>query len=195
MSEGDEVLVKYGKEDYHRAKLVRWVGDDQVECEWLEGVYKGSSTTVSIGSVHMSFDKRVKLGKRKASNESGGSFKRSKNEIYAFIQSLSDELGAVRKENAELRTMLEDQAKDHAIKMRESQQEIDASFQRFIERMEGMAEEAKNTDKLHLQLLKQQMGENVARLESKIDGVITFAGKAAKYNLQNFKKIHEVLKK
>lgn len=195
MSVNDEVLVKYGKDNYHRAKLVRWASEDSVECEWLEGEYAGTTTTVSIGSVHMAFDKRVKLGKRKAVDDSNSAPKRSKQEIYAFIESLSDELGAVRKENAELREILKRQAKDNEIKMRESREELDASLERFINRMEGMAEEAKKTDKLHLQLLKQQMGENVARLESKIDGVIEFAGKAAKYNLQNFKKIHEVLKK
>ena len=51
-----------------------------------------------------------------------------------------------------------------------------------------MAEDAKKIDQEKMKSLKQKMDENVAVLESKIDGVIEFAGKAAKFNLTNFKK-------
>ena len=196
MSKGDEVLVKYGNDDYHRAKLVRWVSDDKVEVQWLDDAeFEGSTTVVSVNCVHMSFDKRIKLGKRKALDDLNRPPKRSSQEIYTFVQLLSDELAKVRKENAELRDMLTAQAKDNEIKMRESQQEIDASFQRFIKHMEEMAADAKQMDQDNMKSLKQQIDENNAGLESKIDGVIEFVGKAAKFNLTNFKKIHDVLGK
>lgn len=196
MSEGDIVLVKYGKDDYHRAKLVRWLSDNEVEVQWLDDKeYEGSSTVVSVSSVHMAFDKRIKLGKRKPQGDPNEGPKRPKREIYTFVQLLSDELAKLRKENAELRDMLTAQTKDNEIKMRESQQEIDASFQRFIKHMEEMAADAKQMDQDNMKSLKQQIDENNAALESKIDGVIEFVGKAAKFNLTNFKKIHEVLGK
>lgn len=189
---GTKVAVKYGKGDYHRANIVSWVDDETVEVEWLDDPqFEGSTTNVKVSCVYMHDDRRIKLGKRKATDEQNGSPKRSKRDIYAFIQQLSDELGEARKENAELRSMLKAQVKDNAIKMRESKEEINASLERFINRMEGMAEDARKADKARLQTLD----ENRASLESKIDGVIEFAGKSAKFNLANFKKIHEVLSK
>ena len=125
MSEGDIVLVKYGKDDYHRARFVKWVGDDQVEVQWMDDAeFEGSTTVVNVTSVHMNYDKRVKLQKRKAVDDLNHAPKRSKEEIYAFIEILSDELKQLKKENAELRNMVKIQSEDNKIKMRESQQEI-----------------------------------------------------------------------
>ena len=185
MSEGDIVVVKYGKDDYHRAKLIKWVDDEQVEVEWLDDTeFEGSTTVVNVNTVHMAFDKRIKLGKRKSQDDPNEGPKRTKREIYCIVEELRKDLEKVREENNDLRKFIIAQSKDFNLKMNEQQVEMDGKFDRFIKSMEQLADDVKKSDDMR-----------ISNLHKKLDGVIEFAKKSAKFNMDNFKSIHKILTK